>query len=89
MGAYKPRMLRLIGGKADGWLPSPGYLKSLTDLTDGNAVIDESAAEAGREPTAIRRLLNINGQFGPAGGGLLSGPPEEWVEQLGQLTLTY
>src|SRR5690606_6114554 len=26
LGAYKPRMLRLIGEKADGWLPSLGYL---------------------------------------------------------------
>ncbi|WP_017606484.1 LLM class flavin-dependent oxidoreductase, partial [Nocardiopsis alkaliphila] len=26
LGAYKPRMLRLVGAKADGWLPSLGYL---------------------------------------------------------------
>ncbi len=27
LGAYKPRMLRLVGTKADGWLPSQGYLQ--------------------------------------------------------------
>src|SRR4051812_47618008 len=27
LGAYKPRMLRLTGAKADGWLPSLGYLE--------------------------------------------------------------
>src|SRR5690625_251175 len=27
-GAYKPRMLRMVGRKAAGWLPSLGYLKS-------------------------------------------------------------
>ena len=26
LGAYKPRMLRLTGAKADGWLPSQGYV---------------------------------------------------------------
>ena len=25
LGAYKPRMLRLTGRLADGWLPSMGY----------------------------------------------------------------
>src|ERR671937_1286325 len=26
VGAYKPRMLRLVGAQAEGWLPSPSYL---------------------------------------------------------------
>jgi alkanesulfonate monooxygenase SsuD/methylene tetrahydromethanopterin reductase-like flavin-dependent oxidoreductase (luciferase family) len=89
LGAYKPRMLRLVGRKADGWLPSLGYMKSLADLSDANAIIDEAAREAGREPAAVRRLLNIGGRFGPPSNQLLSGPPEQWVEQLAALTLEY
>src|SRR5262249_53692398 len=58
LGAYRPRMLRLTGGKADGWLPSAPYLQE-GDLERGNRAIDEAAAEAGRDPQAIRRLLNI------------------------------
>jgi alkanesulfonate monooxygenase SsuD/methylene tetrahydromethanopterin reductase-like flavin-dependent oxidoreductase (luciferase family) len=58
LGAYKPRMLRLIGEKADGWLPSLSYLKD-GDLARGNRVIDEAATEAGRDLRKIRRLLNI------------------------------
>jgi alkanesulfonate monooxygenase SsuD/methylene tetrahydromethanopterin reductase-like flavin-dependent oxidoreductase (luciferase family) len=58
IGALKPRMLRLIGAKADGWLPSLAYLQD-GDLDRGNRIIDEAAAEAGRDPSAIRRLLNI------------------------------
>ncbi|HET9420215.1 MAG TPA: TIGR03557 family F420-dependent LLM class oxidoreductase, partial [Nocardioides sp.] len=27
LGAYKPRMLRLTGAKADGWVPSMGYVE--------------------------------------------------------------
>ena len=59
LGAYKPRMLRLTGAKADGWLPSESYLE-LEDLPDMNARIDEAAVGAGRRPEEIRRLLNVN-----------------------------
>jgi len=62
VGAYKPRMLNLTGRKADGWLPSLPYLQS-GDLAAGNAAIDEAAAEAGRDPGEIRRLLNVAGSF--------------------------
>ena len=60
LGAYKPRMLRLTGTKADGWLPSLPYLKP-GDLAAGNATIDDAATEAGRDPREIRRLLNVGG----------------------------
>jgi alkanesulfonate monooxygenase SsuD/methylene tetrahydromethanopterin reductase-like flavin-dependent oxidoreductase (luciferase family) len=59
VGANRPRMLRLIGRVADGWLPSLGYLGGRDRLPALNAVIDESAQAAGREPAAVRRLLNI------------------------------
>jgi alkanesulfonate monooxygenase SsuD/methylene tetrahydromethanopterin reductase-like flavin-dependent oxidoreductase (luciferase family) len=85
LGAYKPRMLRLTGAKADGWLPSLGYLE-LEQLPAMNAAIDRAAEEAGRPPEAIRRLINLNGRFG-AGGGFLQGGPREWAEQLTELTL--
>src|SRR5215468_9038739 len=81
LGALKPRMLRLIGEKADGWLPSLFYLKD-GDLDRGNRIIDEAAAAAGRDPREIRRLLNIGGSFTSQGGGFLQGPPEQWAEQL-------
>ncbi|HEX4812350.1 MAG TPA: LLM class flavin-dependent oxidoreductase [Nonomuraea sp.] len=89
LGALKPRMLRLVGAKADGWLPSLQYLGGLDRLAASNAVIDEAAEAAGREPGAVRRLLNIGGRFGPPGDRLLSGPPEQWAEQLAAITLQY
>ncbi len=89
LGAYKPRMLRLVGAKADGWLPSLGYVK-VEDLPGLNAVIDESALENDRDPRQIRRLVNIMGaSFTPAGGGFLQGPPGQWVEQLLPLALEH
>ncbi|MFE9923144.1 LLM class flavin-dependent oxidoreductase [Streptomyces sp. NPDC005774] len=86
LGAYKPRMLRLTGAKADGWLPSLGYMKD-GDLQRGNKIVDEAAEEAGRHPSEVRRLLNINGEIGAAGQGFLRGPVEQWVEELTGLVL--
>ncbi|MDQ6741413.1 MAG: LLM class flavin-dependent oxidoreductase [Candidatus Dormibacteraeota bacterium] len=65
VGAYKPRMLRLVGRRADGWLPSLPYLKP-GDLARGNSLIDAAAAAAGREPEQIRRLLNVAPVDAPA-----------------------
>ncbi len=62
VGGYKPRMLRLIGRHADGWLPSLFYLDGPEALAEGNTVIDEAAVAAGRDPAQIRRLLNLGPQ---------------------------
>src|SRR5690348_11582960 len=59
LGAYKPRMLRLTGEKADGWLPSQSYL-DMGNLQELNDRIDDAASRAGRSPAAIRRLLNVD-----------------------------
>ena len=86
LGAYKPRMLRLTGEKADGWIPTLGYVE-LEQLPELNARIDRAAANAGRRPEDIRRMLNVNGGFGGA-DGFLQGPPRHWAEQLAELKLS-
>jgi alkanesulfonate monooxygenase SsuD/methylene tetrahydromethanopterin reductase-like flavin-dependent oxidoreductase (luciferase family) len=58
IGAYKPRMLALVGRAADGWVPSLGYLQP-PDLAEAAKRIDDAAAAAGRDPAAIRRVLNV------------------------------
>jgi alkanesulfonate monooxygenase SsuD/methylene tetrahydromethanopterin reductase-like flavin-dependent oxidoreductase (luciferase family) len=73
LGAYKPRMLALTGAKADGWLPSLGYI-ALDELAGANARIDDAAANAGRRGADVRRLLNLNEPFE--------------AERLAELTLT-
>jgi hypothetical protein len=62
LGAYKRRMLGLTGAKADGWVPSMGYV-DLSDLPRMNAAIDDAAKKAGRRPEDIRRMLNLSGDF--------------------------
>lgn len=90
IGAYKPRILNLTGRVADGWLPSLAYLPGgLTDLKDMNKHIDEGAAEAGRDPSTVRRLLNISGQFSQTGRAPLNGPPQQWAEDIAGMTLEY
>jgi alkanesulfonate monooxygenase SsuD/methylene tetrahydromethanopterin reductase-like flavin-dependent oxidoreductase (luciferase family) len=61
LGAYRPRMLSLVGRLADGWVPSLGYVQP-ADLSEGNQRIDEAALGAGRDPRAIRRVLNSGDQ---------------------------
>ena len=58
IGAYKPRMLRLIGRLADGWVPSLGYLQ-VAEIPEAQATIDKAATAAGRDPASIRRVVNV------------------------------
>lgn len=58
VGGYRPRMLRLVGARADGWLPSLGPL-GREELAAGQVAVDAAARVAGREPRAVRRLLNV------------------------------
>ena len=94
VGAFKPRMLRLVGRKADGWLPSLGVL-TRDELRAGNEQIDAAAEKAGRDPGSIRRIINVQGIIGaqpaparselPVGflaGEPLAGPPDWWVETI-------
>lgn len=90
IGAYKPRILKLTGRVGDGWLPSLGYLPGgVSALKEMNKHIDEGAAQAGRDPAQIRRLLNISGQFARTGRSPLNGPPEQWARDLADITLEY
>jgi alkanesulfonate monooxygenase SsuD/methylene tetrahydromethanopterin reductase-like flavin-dependent oxidoreductase (luciferase family) len=94
LGAFKPRMLRLVGRQADGWVPSLGVL-SVDELRAGNERIDTAAEAAARDPRQIRRVLNLQGVISesrtppgerlPVGylaGEPLAGPPEWWAETL-------
>lgn len=89
IGAYGPRMLGLLGRVGDGWVPSLSYT-SLPQIAEAQQRIDEAAQEAGRDPAAIERIVNIGGQIHDgAAAGLLDGPVQRWVDDLVTLTREY
>jgi alkanesulfonate monooxygenase SsuD/methylene tetrahydromethanopterin reductase-like flavin-dependent oxidoreductase (luciferase family) len=85
LGAYGPRMQRITGRLADGWVPSVPRLP-VEELAAARSRIDEAAERAGRDPASIRRVANVNGLIadGPV-TGYLHGPPSHWVEELSRL----
>jgi alkanesulfonate monooxygenase SsuD/methylene tetrahydromethanopterin reductase-like flavin-dependent oxidoreductase (luciferase family) len=85
LGAYGPRMMRIVGRLADGWFPSLPRLP-LDELPGRVRMIDEAAERAGRDPRAIRRIANLSGEItdGPV-TEWLHGPPSHWIEELGRL----
>lgn len=77
VGGQGPRMMRLTGEKADGWLPSlaPEGL-GRDQLLARHSQIDDSARAAGRDPADIVRALNVF---------RLDGEPNTWADTLTEL----
>jgi alkanesulfonate monooxygenase SsuD/methylene tetrahydromethanopterin reductase-like flavin-dependent oxidoreductase (luciferase family) len=60
IGAYGPRMLGLTGSLGDGWLPSLGsHYLAPEDVPKAQSRIDEAAKRAGRDPSEVRRCVNV------------------------------
>ena len=89
LGAYGPRMMRVVGRLADGWIPSLPRMP-VEEVPPRQQAIDEAARKAGRDPKSIRRIANVSGRItdGPV-NGWLDGPPEHWVEELTRLVSEY
>src|SRR3954447_3053907 len=85
LGAYGPRMMRVVGRLADGWIPSLPRMP-LADVPAKRRDIGEAAEAAGRDPASIRRIANLGGRLTDGErGDWLEGPPEHWVEELAKL----
>jgi alkanesulfonate monooxygenase SsuD/methylene tetrahydromethanopterin reductase-like flavin-dependent oxidoreductase (luciferase family) len=80
VGAMAPRGLEVIGRLADGWVPGSG-IERVAQFPELIARIDEAALAAGRDPKAIRRIVNVPGVVtdGARGSGPLEGPAEQWI----------
>lgn len=74
LGTYGPKALELTGGRADGWIPSMGYLPPSLAKTGIDAV--RAAAErAGRDPDSLDYAYNVRIRV----GGPPSPDPERQV----------
>jgi alkanesulfonate monooxygenase SsuD/methylene tetrahydromethanopterin reductase-like flavin-dependent oxidoreductase (luciferase family) len=94
-GVIGPRALRLTGELADGWIPSMAYVPPAKAAVS-NAIIDQAARAAGRDPAAIRRIYNVGGDVAPVIEAGLSdddpqivGPRDHWVNVLSHLALDH
>ena len=89
LGALGPRMVRLTGAQADGWIISASYIPPDDELPLQDT-LDAAAAQAGRPPTAIRRAYNLGGlilapgqtNLRAARRGILVGPAQQWVDEI-------
>lgn len=88
LGVNGPRALQLAGRVANGWVPSfRGDLKQIGDMA---AQLDDAAAEAGRDPASIRRVLNVGGEITDGTShSTLKGPVDQWVDELTHLAVNY
>jgi alkanesulfonate monooxygenase SsuD/methylene tetrahydromethanopterin reductase-like flavin-dependent oxidoreductase (luciferase family) len=96
LGAAKPRALALTGRLGDGWAaPLMNYVPPAA-AAQSQALIDDAARDAGRDPHEIRRLYNVPGEFpdtapAPASDDdeAIVGPPDHWAEVLTHLALDH
>ncbi len=93
LGAGKPRMLRLTGRVADGWLKNGGWPESVEAYRAQVALLEAGAEEAGRDPAALHRVLNCTAYVGsadpasvmppiPGGRGGIMGTADQVLEQI-------
>ncbi len=89
LGVGGPRSLDLLGRSADGWVPSLPST-SVESLAAKNEIIDAGAVEAGRNPSDIRRIANVNGLITDGSSeGYLRGPSQQWTEDLTNLAVVH
>jgi alkanesulfonate monooxygenase SsuD/methylene tetrahydromethanopterin reductase-like flavin-dependent oxidoreductase (luciferase family) len=87
LGVNGPRMLRLVGEKGDGWLPSSSYVPP-PELPERQRRIDDAAAAADRDPAKIARIYNVMGRItNERSDDPFVGPPQRWVDTLTQLSI--
>jgi alkanesulfonate monooxygenase SsuD/methylene tetrahydromethanopterin reductase-like flavin-dependent oxidoreductase (luciferase family) len=87
LSVYGPRALALAARVADGWVPSlTGDAGAVAEMAHR---LDDAAAEAGRDPGAVRRILNVHGVITDgSSNGVLQGPVNQWVDELADLVVT-
>jgi alkanesulfonate monooxygenase SsuD/methylene tetrahydromethanopterin reductase-like flavin-dependent oxidoreductase (luciferase family) len=81
VGARGPRMMNLIGRKADGWVPSSSWA-SPAEIPSYIEQIHDAAVSEGRSTEAIRVVYNVMGSITPEADEGFVGPTSKWIESL-------
>ena len=90
IGAGGPKGLAVTGRHADGWIPPHLADWRSTQVAKSRPIIDEAAASAGRNPTAVDTIYLVSGRItrDPLphtrndDGRWLGGAVTQWVEEL-------
>jgi alkanesulfonate monooxygenase SsuD/methylene tetrahydromethanopterin reductase-like flavin-dependent oxidoreductase (luciferase family) len=91
LGTFGPRALAVTGRLADGWIPSLGYMPP-GEIPAMRRRIDAAAEAAGRDPTQIRSILNVNIRLDPGAEpqpDVVAGSVKQVVSQLQELITRY
>ena len=64
IGAVGPRMLRLAGSLADGWIKNGGWPASPEAYAELQEQVERGAEAAGRDPGTLRRVVNCTAYVG-------------------------
>jgi alkanesulfonate monooxygenase SsuD/methylene tetrahydromethanopterin reductase-like flavin-dependent oxidoreductase (luciferase family) len=87
LGVNGPRMLQLLGTKADGWVPSSSFVPP-SKLPERQRHIDNAAIAAGRDPGQIARVYNVMGLItNEQSDDPFVGSVSKWEDTLTRLTV--
>ncbi|MBW8802764.1 MAG: 5,10-methylene tetrahydromethanopterin reductase [Catenulispora sp. 13_1_20CM_3_70_7] len=89
-GSVGRKSLAVTGRQADGWIPGHAADWLSTRYRESRPIIDEAAAAAGRDPSAVATIFNFPGRMSPTplavtrdeDGRWLGGSVAQWVEEL-------
>lgn len=82
VGAQRPRLLRVVGELADGWVSPLNIYVPPEAVPAAQADIDRAALAVGRDPAAIRRIYNVIGTIDGHGRSGLNGSAAQWANVL-------
>ena len=96
-GSGGPKSLAVTGRLADGWVPQGGADWLSTRYRQARPLIDEAAAAAGRDPSAIITVYNFGGRITPEpllatrgeDGRWIGGSARQWVDELTSAVLEH
>ena len=96
-GSGGPKSLAVTGRLADGWVPQGGADWLSTRYRQARPLIDEAAAAAGRDPSAIITVYNFGGRITPEpllatrgeDGRWIGGSARRWVDELTSAVLEH
>jgi len=96
-GSVGPKSLAVTGRLADGWIPpmASDWLSKL--YRESRPRIDEAAAAAGRDPSAIVDIYNFGGRITPEplaatradDGRWIGGSVQQWIDELTSAVLEH